>query len=118
MSDHRMDLPVEVPLNESPDAMASNPANLLRARWQTVRLLRRGGAGLVTTLVLANLLLGVLPVLFIVATSVLLGRVPAAVSDGLDSPAWDSLVSVFVGAALAFVAQQVITPCGPRWGIW
>ncbi|MGW5555917.1 ABC transporter ATP-binding protein [Micromonospora sp. NPDC003944] len=105
-----MDLPVEVPLNESPDVMASNPANLLRARWQTVRLLRRGGAGLVTTLVLANLLLGVLPVLFIVATSVLLGRVPAAVSGGLDSRAWDSLVSVFVGAALAFVAQQVITP--------
>ncbi|WP_233558785.1 ABC transporter ATP-binding protein [Micromonospora radicis] len=110
MSDHRLDLPVEVPLNESADAMASNPANLLRARWQTVRLLRRGGTGLVTALVLTNLLLGVLPVLFIVATSVLLGQVPAAVTGGLGSPAWDSLVTVFVGAALAFVAQQVITP--------
>ncbi len=110
MRDHRLDLPVEVPLHESPDTMASNPANLLRARWQTVRLLRRGGAVLVTVLVLTNLLLGVLPVLFIVATSILLGQVPAAVSGGLNSAAWDSLVTVFLGAALAFVAQQVITP--------
>ncbi|WFE28719.1 ABC transporter ATP-binding protein [Solwaraspora sp. WMMD791] len=110
MSDHRSDLPVEVPLNESPDAMSSSPANLLRARWQTVRLLRRGGPGVVTILALVNLLLGLLPVLFIVATSVLLGLVPAAVAEGLGSAAWDSLVVVFVGAALAFVAQQVITP--------
>ncbi|MGX4653391.1 ABC transporter ATP-binding protein [Micromonospora sp. SCSIO 07396] len=105
-----MDLPVEVPLDESADTMASSPANLLRARWQTVRLLRRGGAGLVTALVVANLLLGLLPVLFVVATSILLGRVPAAVAGGLSSPAWDSLVSAFVAAALAFVAPQVIAP--------
>ena len=46
------------------------------------RLLPSGGTGLVALLTGLNLLLGILPACFIVATSVMVGRVPAAVAGG------------------------------------
>ncbi len=66
------------------------------------------GKGLVAALIAVNVLLGVLPVVFILATSVVVGRVPAAVDGGLDSPAWSHLVTAFLLAAAAFVGQQVV----------
>ncbi|WP_367129495.1 ABC transporter ATP-binding protein [Saccharothrix sp. HUAS TT1] len=80
------------------------------ARRDIARLLPRAGGGLVAALVAVNLLLGCLPVVFTVATAVVLGRVPAAVEGGVDSGAWDSLVAVFAVAAGAFVARQLISP--------
>jgi ATP-binding cassette subfamily B protein len=80
------------------------------ARRDIVRLLPRAGGPLVTALVGLNLLLGCLPVVFTVATAVVLGRVPAAVEAGLDSGAWDSLVTTFGVAAGAFVARQLVSP--------
>ncbi|GAA0379138.1 multidrug ABC transporter permease [Acrocarpospora corrugata] len=88
----------------------SKPRELVAARWLIARQAPRGGRGLVLLLVLVNLVLGVLPVVFVAATSVVLGRVPSAVRDGLDSAAWDSLVAVFVVAAAAFVGQQIFAP--------
>jgi ATP-binding cassette subfamily B protein len=88
----------------------NTPRALIAARWRIATLVPRGGAGPVTALVLVNLLLGVLPVAFVLATGSVLGRVPAAVRDGLGSAAWDSLVQVFVVAALVFAAQQVLAP--------
>ena len=80
------------------------------ARRDIARLLPRAGGSLVAALVAINLLLGCLPVVFTVATAMVLGRVPAAVDAGLDSGAWRSLVAVFGVAAGAFVARQVLSP--------
>ncbi|MBO3750591.1 ABC transporter ATP-binding protein [Streptosporangiaceae bacterium NEAU-GS5] len=90
--------------------MANSPRDLLAGRWDIAKVLPKAGAGLVAALTLVNLVLGVLPVVFVVATSVVLGRVPAAVEGGIGSPAWGSLVQVFIVAAAAFVAQQIIAP--------
>ncbi|GAA3126500.1 ABC transporter ATP-binding protein [Streptosporangium carneum] len=89
---------------------------LVAARWNIARQVPRAGGGLVTALVLTNLVLGVLPVIFVIMTAVVLGRVPEAVRGGLDSAAWQELIGVFVVAALVFLAQQVITPLAASLG--
>ncbi|SRR5216683_1257424 len=96
--------------------LKSRARELAAARWSIARLTPRAGSGLVAVLALANLVLGVLPVVFIIATSVVLGRVPAAVEGGLKSAAWNSLVAVFVVAAAAFVAQQIVAPLATSLG--
>ncbi|WP_431976495.1 ATP-binding cassette domain-containing protein [Micromonospora haikouensis] len=77
-------------------------------RWRIVRLLPRAGWAAVTAAVVNNLLLAAAPVLFIVMTSLLVGRLPAAVRDGVDSPAFGRLVTAFVVAAAALSAQQLL----------
>jgi ATP-binding cassette subfamily B protein len=67
------------------------------------------GRGLAAALVVVNVLLGLFPLVFVLATSVVVGRVPAAVTAGLDSPEWESLVTAFLLAAAAFVGQQVMS---------
>jgi ATP-binding cassette, subfamily B, bacterial len=80
------------------------------ARRDILRLLPRAGGGVVGALVGVNVVLGSLPVVFAVATALVLGRVPAAVEAGLDSAAWSSLVTVFAVAAAAFVLRQLLAP--------
>jgi ATP-binding cassette subfamily B protein len=80
------------------------------ARRDIVRLLPRAGRRLVAGLIAVNLVLGCLPVVFTVATAMVLGRVPAAVDAGLDSGAWDSLVTLFGVAAGAFAVRQLVSP--------
>jgi ATP-binding cassette subfamily B protein len=75
-----------------------------------VRTLPSAGVSVVATLTVLHVVLGVLPVVFVVATSVLIGRVPAAVAHGLHSPQWHALVMSFVVASVAFVAQQLLSP--------
>jgi ATP-binding cassette, subfamily B, bacterial len=53
---------------------------------------------------------GLMPVAFIVATSAIVGRVPAAVEHGLDSPEWRSLRNTLILAGVLFVLQQVVGP--------
>ena len=57
-----------------------------------------------------HVLSGLMPVAFILATSVIVGRVPAAVDRGLDSPEWRSLRNALLVAGVLFVAQQVLGP--------
>ncbi len=90
---------------------------LIADRLRIVRLLRRGGAVPVTALVAINLVLGVLPVAFVLATARLLGQVPAAVEGGLSSPAFDALVTVFVLAGAAFALQQILAPVASAVGV-
>jgi ATP-binding cassette subfamily B protein len=80
------------------------------------RYLPIAGGGLVTALVLVNLVLGVLPVLFVVTTSILIGLVPDAVAGGVGSAAWSELVWAFLIAAAAFVGQQVLAPAQSALG--
>jgi ATP-binding cassette, subfamily B, bacterial len=93
-----------------------NVPELVAGRWRIVRLLPVGGRGLVGALVLVNVVVGLLPVVFVIATSVVLGRVPAAVQGGLGSPAWGALISAFAVAAFAFVAQQLAAPLAGSFG--
>ncbi|MCM0640392.1 ABC transporter ATP-binding protein [Cellulomonas wangsupingiae] len=85
-------------------------AEAVRPRLLILRHLPVAGVGLVTTLVVVNLLLGLLPIGFVVATSALVGEVPGAVAGGEGSDAWRELVRLFVLAAAAFVVQQVLAP--------
>jgi ATP-binding cassette subfamily B protein len=82
----------------------------VRERRDIVRELPAAGRAVVVGSLLLNVALGVLPVLFILGTSLMLGRVPAATAAGVGSSAWNSLVIAFVLAASAFVLLQVLTP--------
>lgn len=75
-----------------------------------LRQVPQGGPGLVAGLVGVNVGLAVLPLVFVLMTSVLIGRVPAAVTGGVGSAAWGELVTAFIWAAAAFLGQQVLAP--------
>jgi ATP-binding cassette subfamily B protein len=79
-------------------------------RWRIARLLPRAGWPVVIAAAAGNLVLGVLPVAFVVATSVMVGRVPAAVRAGPDSAQWTAVVVAFVSASAAFAAAQALAP--------
>lgn len=83
-------------------------AVLARARIFTI--LPLAGWGLIVGITILNVVLGLLPIGFMVATAEMIGRVPAAIESGLGSPEWDGLVVLFLIAAGAFVAQQVLAP--------
>jgi len=86
----------------------STATQLFRQRWEIVRLTRKAGGPLVASATFVNLLLGALPVVFVVASALIVGRTPAAVEGGLGSPAWDALLGAFAVAAGAFIAQQIV----------
>jgi ATP-binding cassette subfamily B protein len=98
----------------SPPAPATRLLAFVRARVRErcdiARELPGAGRGVVVGSLLLNVVLGVLPVLFILGTSFMLGRVPAATVGGVGSSAWSSLVIAFLLAASAFVVLQVLTP--------
>ncbi|WP_291802134.1 hypothetical protein [Cellulomonas sp.] len=83
-------------------------------RISILRLLPTAGPALVATLIMLNLVLGLLPVAFVVATSIVVGHVPAAVTGGVGSPAWDTLVREFLLAAVAFCGQHLLAPAQRR----
>lgn len=80
------------------------------SRWEIARELPKSGTGVTIAAIVLNVVLGVLPVLFILGTSFMLGRVPAATKAGVHSGAWNSLVIAFLLAASAFVVLQLLTP--------
>lgn len=90
--------------------MQSKPVELTRARLDIMWLARRAGAPLIIFDVVLNLVFGALPIIFIIAAAVMLGRVPAAVQGGVHSPAWNSLLSAFLVAAVAFIGQHILAP--------
>jgi ATP-binding cassette, subfamily B, bacterial len=83
---------------------------VLVPRLQIVRMLGSAGVGLTLTVVGVDIALGLLPVAFIFATSILVGRVPAAVAAGANSGAFGELISAFSFAAVCFLGQQVLVP--------
>ncbi len=94
----------------------ATPRELAEARWNIIRLVPQAGPWLVAAAAGVYLLAGALPVVFVGATSVVLGKVPAAVQGGLHSTAWSSLLAVFAVAAVAFVGQQIVAPFGTSLG--
>ena len=92
-------------------------ADAITPRWYIVRQLPVAGRGLITVLGLVNIALGVLPVGFVIASSVIVGRVPAAVREGLHSSAWDALLRAFLVASGCFLAQQLLAPLQSALGM-
>ncbi|HET7146538.1 MAG TPA: ABC transporter ATP-binding protein [Gaiellaceae bacterium] len=84
-------------------------AERLAFRLSVLRVFPYGGR-IVPLAVLLQLVAGLMPVAFIVATSAIVGRVPGAVDAGLDSPEWRSLRNTLIVAGALFVSQQVIGP--------
>jgi ATP-binding cassette, subfamily B, bacterial len=84
-------------------------------RLRIIRLLPAAGPRLVLAALALNILGGVFPVAFILATSAVVGRVPAAVEHGLDSPEWASLRNALIAAGALFLLQQVVFPT--RWAV-
>lgn len=82
----------------------------IEPRFFLVRQLLSAGGTVVGVLAGLNVVIGALPVVFVVATSTLIGRVPDAATGGLGSPQWDALVSAFLSASAVFFAQQLLTP--------
>jgi ATP-binding cassette subfamily B protein len=85
-------------------------------RLAVLRVLPYGGWLLVPAAVL-QLISSLAPVAFIVATSVVVGRVPGAVENGLDSPEWRSLRNALLVAGVLFAVQQVVGPLQFTLGI-
>lgn len=92
-------------------------AAAITARLDIWRIMPYAGWPRVVTLAASSLVLGALPVAFLLATSAMIGAVPAAVSAGVGSPAWDRVVTLFLYAAAAFVAGQVIAPLQQAVGV-
>jgi len=87
------------------------------ARLRIWRIVPLAGAWPVVALVALGLALGALPIVFMVATSRMIGHVPDAVVAGTGSDAWRKLVSLFLVAAGAFVAQQILAPVQGMLGL-
>ncbi|MDT7783834.1 MAG: ATP-binding cassette, subfamily bacterial [Pseudonocardiales bacterium] len=85
-------------------------------RLLLLRELRGVTGPLAIWLALLNVVVGVLPGGFMIASSIVVGSAPAAVAGGLGSPAWGSLVAAFaVSAGLLFV-QQLLAPLSVSLG--
>ncbi len=82
----------------------------VRPRLRLLALLGRGPRALAAVLVVLNVVAGLLPVGFVLATSALIAQVPDAVRQGVGGQAWDELVGWFVLAAVVFTAQQLLGP--------
>jgi ATP-binding cassette, subfamily B, bacterial len=82
----------------------------VRPRVMVASDIGRAGWGLVSAMLTVNLLLGLLPVAFILATSTVIGLVPSVVGAGPGSRALGTLQVSFLVAAVLFVIQQALVP--------
>ena len=86
------------------------------ARWLAiVRLTPAVGRGVLTLAVALQTVAGLVPLAFIVATSAVIGRVPAAVDAGLDSPEWHALRDALLVTGGLFLLQQLMFPL--QWSL-
>src|SRR5690348_4100572 len=86
----------------------------MSGRWAQrramLRLLPRGGPAVVGGAVLLQVVAGLLPVGFVLATAWVIAGVPAAVEGGVASPAWSDLRDHLITAAVLFFAIQLALP--------
>lgn len=79
-------------------------------RWVSIlRLLPSAGRGVLAAALLLNLLIGALPTAFVILTSVMLSRLPAAAQSSAPESI-SSLATALVLAVAAFVLQQLLVP--------
>jgi ATP-binding cassette, subfamily B, bacterial len=88
----------------------STISSLIDSRWHIAKLARDAGWPALLPAIVLNLLLGLLPVGFLLATSLLLGWVPAAARGGPGAPGWDQILAMLLLAGVSLTAQQVLAP--------
>jgi ATP-binding cassette subfamily B protein len=81
-----------------------------KGRISLLRLVPRAGRSLVTSAVVVQIVAGMLPVTFVLATAAVVAGVPDAVAGGLGSAAWNHLRGLLVLAAAAFFGVQLLLP--------
>ncbi|HEY2794495.1 MAG TPA: ABC transporter ATP-binding protein, partial [Micromonosporaceae bacterium] len=75
-----------------------------------IRLIPAGGPILVTTAIVLQVVAGVVPVLFVLATAKVIADVPPAVRTGVHSDAWVQLRDWLTIAAVLFFTIQLLLP--------
>lgn len=85
-------------------------ATAVQPRLDLLRIIPQTNLRYVFALIGLNVLLALLPVGFIFATSAVVGAVPEAVAGGVGSAAWTQLVRSFLLAAALFIGQQCAAP--------
>ncbi|GAA2687185.1 ABC transporter ATP-binding protein [Actinoplanes palleronii] len=80
------------------------------ARLEIARLTGLAGAPLIALAVLVNLVIGLLPIAYVVSSSLVLGKVPAATSAGLDSPAYRTLIMAFLITTVVSITEMLVAP--------
>jgi ATP-binding cassette subfamily B protein len=88
----------------------------IQPRLYLLRELRGFTGPLAIWLAVLNVLVGALPGGFMIASSIVVGRTPAAVVGGLGSLAWGSLVAAFVVSAGLLFVQQLLAPLSVSLG--
>src|SRR4051794_34470092 len=81
-----------------------------QGRVAIARLLPLAGTPLAATAVLLNLVVGLAPVGFVIATSVVIGKLPGAVEGGWHSPDGRTLVRAIAAAGVFLAIQQGVSP--------
>src|SRR6187551_2628276 len=89
----------------------------VRARLRIWAIMPLAGWWRVIGLASVGLVLGALPLVFMLATSAMIGHVPDAVAGGLGSAPWDEVVRLFLIAAGAFVLTQILAPVQQMGGL-
>src|SRR6476661_4474173 len=82
----------------------------VRSRVAIARLLPLAGMPLAASAVACNLVVGLAPVGFVIATSVVVGRLPGAVQDGWDSPDGRAMIWAIAAAGVFLAIQQGVSP--------
>jgi ATP-binding cassette subfamily B protein len=85
-------------------------------RLYLLRELRSVVGPLALCLAVLNLVISAIPGCFMIASSIVVGRTPAAVVGGLGSRAWGSLVAAFAVSAAVLFVQQVLAPLSVSLG--
>jgi len=88
-----------------------------RARLRIWAIMPLAGWSRVVSLAAIGIILGLFPLVFMLATSAMIGTVPAAVDGGIGSDSWDRVVELFLIAAATFVATQILAPVQQMIGL-
>jgi len=87
------------------------------ARVRIWKIMPLAGWWRVVALAGIGLVLGLLPLAFMVTTSAMIGTVPDAVAGGLGSAPWERVVELFLIAAATFVGGQILAPVQQMIGL-
>jgi ATP-binding cassette subfamily B protein len=82
----------------------------VRSRVEIARLLPLAGRPLAAATIACNLAVGLATVGFVIATSVVVGRLPGAVENGWDSHDGRVLIWAIAAAGILLVVQQGVSP--------
>ena len=90
--------------------MQAQPTTIHHHDQTPLRLLRYVSKPLIATGLALRIAGGALPLVFMVASSVTIGKVPAAVTAGSDSSSWRQLRDALLVAAAVLVVAQLLAP--------